>query len=77
LTVTKAFDYKTQDWATAVQKVTGGDGVNLTVDFIGATYFQGNLDAAAARDGRVVLLGLMGGEKLPDGVNNVCLSEFE
>lgn len=38
------------------------------MDFIGATYFQGNLDVAA-RDGRVVLLGLMGGGKLPDGVN--------
>ncbi|KAE8382422.1 quinone oxidoreductase [Aspergillus bertholletiae] len=68
LGVTKAFNYKTQDWAAEVQKLTGGTGVNLTVDFIGATYFQGNLDVAA-RDGRVVLLGLMGGGKLPDGVN--------
>ncbi|KAJ5224272.1 quinone oxidoreductase [Penicillium citrinum] len=68
LGVTKAFNYKTQDWASEIQKATGGSGVNLTVDFIGATYFQGNLDVAA-RDGRVVLLGLMGGGKLPDGVN--------
>lgn len=68
LGVTKAFNYKTQDWAAEIQKATGGTGVNLTVDFIGATYFQGNLDVAA-RDGRVVLLGLMGGGKLPDGVN--------
>ncbi|KAJ5179182.1 quinone oxidoreductase [Penicillium capsulatum] len=68
LGVTAAFNYKTQDWAGEIQKATGGAGVNLTVDFIGATYFQGNLDVAA-RDGRVVLLGLMGGGKLPDGVN--------
>ncbi|KAJ5807827.1 hypothetical protein N7474_009096 [Penicillium riverlandense] len=68
LGVTKAFNYRTQDWAAEIQKATGGAGVNLTVDFIGATYFQGNLDVAA-RDGRVVLLGLMGGGKLPDGVN--------
>ncbi|KAJ5656988.1 hypothetical protein N7507_008938 [Penicillium longicatenatum] len=68
LGVTKAFNYKTQDWAAEILKATGGAGVNLTVDFIGATYFQGNLDVAA-RDGRVVLLGLMGGGKLPDGVN--------
>ncbi|KAJ5573441.1 quinone oxidoreductase [Penicillium hispanicum] len=66
--VTAAFNYKTQDWAAEIQKATGGAGVNLTVDFIGATYFQGNLDVAA-RDGRIVLLGLMGGGKLPDGVN--------
>ncbi|KAJ5688639.1 quinone oxidoreductase [Penicillium macrosclerotiorum] len=68
LGVTKAFNYRTEDWATEIQRATGGAGVNLTVDFIGATYFQGNLDVAA-RDGRVVLLGLMGGGKLPDGVN--------
>ena len=67
LGVTKAFNYKTQDWASELQKVAAG-GVNLTVDFIGAPYFQGDLDVAA-RDGRVVLLGLMGGGKLPDGVN--------
>jgi NADPH2:quinone reductase len=68
LGVTKAFNYKTQDWAAEIQKETGGAGVDLTVDFIGATYFQGNLDVAA-RDSRIVLLGLMGGGKLPDGVN--------
>lgn len=68
LGVTAAFNYRTQDWAAELQKATGGAGVDLTVDFIGATYFQGNLDAAA-RDGRIVLLGLMGGGKLPDGVD--------
>lgn len=68
LGVTAAFNYKTHDWAAEIQKATGGAGVHLTVDFIGATYFQGNLNVAA-RDGRVVLLGLMGGGKLPDGVN--------
>ncbi|KAJ5106262.1 hypothetical protein N7456_002937 [Penicillium angulare] len=68
LGVTKAFNYRTQDWASEITKATNGTGVNLTVDFIGATYFQGNLDVAA-KDGKVVLLGLMGGGKLPDGVN--------
>jgi NADPH2:quinone reductase len=42
--------------------------VDLIVDFVGGTYFQGNLNSAA-RDGRIVLLGLMGGGQLPDGVN--------
>ncbi|KAJ6190909.1 hypothetical protein N7519_000930 [Penicillium mononematosum] len=68
LGVTKAFNYKTQDWAAEIQSATSGAGVDVTVDFIGATYFQGNLDVAA-RDSRIVLLGLMGGGKLPEGVN--------
>lgn len=68
LGVTAAFNYKTQDWAAEIQKATGGAGVDLTVDFIGAPYFQGNLNVAA-KDGRVVMLGLMGGVQLPEGVN--------
>ncbi|QMW46599.1 hypothetical protein G4B11_010054 [Aspergillus flavus] len=66
LGVTKAFNYKTDKWAAELQKLT--TGVNLVVDFIGAPYFQNNLDIAA-RDGRIILLGLMGGAKLPEGVN--------
>lgn len=68
LGVTAAFNYRTQDWAAELQRATGGQGVNLIVDFIGAGYFQGNLNSAA-RDGRVVLLGLMGGGKIPGEVD--------
>ena len=64
LGVTAGFNYRTQDWSAELLKATNGQGVNLIVDFIGGTYFQGNL-AAAARDGRVVILGLMGGTKVP------------
>ena len=62
------FNYNTQDWSQEILKATGGKGVDIIVDFIGASYFQGNLNAAA-RDGRVVLLGLMGGVKLPEGIS--------
>lgn len=40
----------------------------MIIDFIGAGYFSKNL-AAAALDGRIVLLGLMGGTSLPTGVD--------
>lgn len=66
--MTAAFNYKTQDWAAEIKKVTNGAGVDLIVDFVGANYFQGNIDVAA-RDGRIVLLGLMSGTKLPNGVD--------
>lgn len=55
-------------WVDAVKNANGGEGVDLIIDYIGAPYFQANLDAVA-RDGRVVLLGLLGGTKLPDGVD--------
>lgn len=61
---TKAFNYKTQDWAEEIKKATGGKGVDYIVDFVGGDYFNKNLDAAA-RDGRIVLLGTMGGKIVP------------
>ncbi|KAI2625886.1 quinone oxidoreductase putative [Hypoxylon sp. NC1633] len=69
LGATKAFNYKTQDWAQEILAATGGKGVDLIIDFIGASYFQNNL-LVAARDARWVALGLMGGTKL----NNVDFS---
>lgn len=62
LGATKAFNYKKtqQNWAEEILKRTDGKGVDLIVDFIGASYFQQNLDVIA-REGRVALLGLMSG----------------
>lgn len=67
LGATKCFNYRTQDWAKGILEATGGKGVDLIVDFIGASYFQKNM-AVAARDARWVTLGLMGGAVL-DGVD--------
>ncbi|KAI8962849.1 quinone oxidoreductase putative [Daldinia sp. FL1419] len=67
LGATKAFNYKTQDWAKEILEATGGKGVDLIIDFIGASYFQKNL-TVAARDARWVTLGMMGGTRL-DGVD--------
>lgn len=67
LKTTKAFN-QTGDWATQVLEATDGRGVDLIIDFLGATTFAGNLKALA-RDGVVVNLGQMGGSTLPEGVD--------
>ncbi|PGH13792.1 hypothetical protein AJ80_06180 [Polytolypa hystricis UAMH7299] len=68
LGATAGFDYRTQDWAAGVKKATHNRGADLIVDFVGAAYFEGNLDAAAL-DGHIVQLGLLSGSKLPSGVD--------
>lgn len=68
LGATAGFNYRTQDWSAEVLKATGGEGVNVIIDFIGAGYFAGNLNAAA-RDGHIVNLAFLGGTKLPEGVD--------
>jgi NADPH:quinone reductase-like Zn-dependent oxidoreductase len=65
---TAGFNYKTQNWSEEILKATDGKGVDVIVDFIGASYFQGNINAAA-RDGRIVTLANMGGSELPEKVN--------
>jgi NADPH:quinone reductase-like Zn-dependent oxidoreductase len=68
LGATAGFNYKTQNWSEEILKVTDGKGVDVIIDFVGANYFQGNLDVAA-RDGVIVHLGAMSGTKLPAGVD--------
>ncbi|KAI9848448.1 MAG: hypothetical protein M1837_000243 [Sclerophora amabilis] len=68
LGATAAFNYRTQDWAREVLAATDGRGVDLVVDFVGQSYFQGNLDVVA-RDGIIVTLGAMSGTKLEKGVD--------
>lgn len=60
LGATKAFNYKEVDWAKSVKDATDGRGADLIIDFIGGSYFNKNVDVAA-RDGKIVMLGFMGG----------------
>ncbi|WPB04471.1 uncharacterized protein RHO25_009117 [Cercospora beticola] len=52
-------------WADEVKRLNGGKGVDLVIDYVGAPYFAANLDVLAL-DGRVVMLGLLGGTVLDE-----------
>lgn len=55
-----AIDYQQQDFADIVAELTEGRGVNLILDFIGAPYFERNVNALDF-GGRLVQIGIMGG----------------
>ena len=55
-----AVDYVEQDFAQEVADLTDGRGVDLVLDFIGAPYFERNVNALAF-GGRLVQIGIMGG----------------
>ena len=55
-------DYRKEDFDQVIMKKYP-DGVDAVIDFIGASYFQKNLNSMA-RDGRMVMLGLLGGSNL-------------
>lgn len=61
------WNYKEGSFAPWVKEQTGGQGVDIILDFIGAPYFEDNIKSLAV-DGRLVIIGTMGGTKV-DGVN--------
>ncbi|MEM7079626.1 MAG: NAD(P)H-quinone oxidoreductase [Pseudomonadota bacterium] len=57
-----AVNYNEADFVQAAKDATGGKGVDLVLDSIGGPYLERNLQALAP-DGRLVIIGLMGGAK--------------
>lgn len=53
-------DYETEDFAERIQAITDGNGADIIIDFIGAPYFQKNVEALAV-DGRIIQLATLGG----------------
>lgn len=55
-----AFHREREDFPSAALDATGGAGVHLVIDFVGAPYWAGNLRALRP-GGRLVLVGFLGG----------------
>jgi tumor protein p53-inducible protein 3 len=60
-----AIDYKAGPFAPIVKETTGGQGVHIILDFIGAAYWEQNL-SSLAMDGKLIIIGTMGGSKVPE-----------
>ncbi len=62
LGASETIDYQQHDFAESVQNISNGEGVDVILDFIGASYLERNIDILRT-DGRLVVLGSMGGAK--------------
>jgi putative PIG3 family NAD(P)H quinone oxidoreductase len=58
----RAINYKDTDFSPAVMELTGGRGVDVILDMVGAEYFARNI-AALAVDGRLVEIATQRGAK--------------
>ena len=70
-----AYNTKTEEWDKSVLRDTDNKGVDIIVDFIGPDTFAANLNAAA-RDGRIVNLATLSGQKLKAGGPEVDIGAF-
>ena len=65
----EAFDHREEDFVARVKEVTGGHGADVILDVMGGSYLAQNAKALA-QGGRLVVIGLQGGQKgeLPIGL---------
>ena len=56
----EAINYRDQDFVQVIAEKTAGQGVNVILDIMGGSYLNNNV-AALALEGRLVMLGFLGG----------------
>jgi putative PIG3 family NAD(P)H quinone oxidoreductase len=56
----RGINYLDEDFVEVIKAETGGDGVDVILDMIGASYFNRNLDALG-RDGCLSIIAFLGG----------------
>ena len=58
----RGINYRTEDFVTVIREVTGNTGVDLILDMVAGSYVPRNIEAAAM-EGRIVVISLLGGSK--------------
>ena len=58
----RAINYKAEDFSAVIHEITGGRGVDVILDMVGAPYFTRNLDLLTM-EGRLVQIAMLQGAK--------------
>lgn len=58
----RAINYRTQDFSAEIKALTHGRGVDVILDIVGGAYIPREM-ACLADDGRLIVIGLLGGTK--------------
>jgi len=70
----EAINYRKQDFVEVAREKTGGRGVDVILDIIGASYFTRNI-AALAMDGRLVIIAFLGGARVKEAELNAIVAK--
>lgn len=61
----ESINYRNESFREEVLRLTQGEGVNLILDPVGASYWNDNMEVLAV-DGRIILYGALGGSKVEE-----------
>lgn len=68
----RAINYKTEDFVAVVKELTDGRGVDVILDMVAGDYLPREIKALA-NDGRIVIIGLLGGPRMQLSVTEILL----
>jgi NADPH2:quinone reductase len=71
----KAINYKTENFATVIQQITNGRGVDVVLDMIGGDYTSNNMKSLAD-DGRLVMINMMMGKDVQIDLSLVMMKRL-
>ncbi|KAB2914605.1 MAG: NAD(P)H-quinone oxidoreductase [Hyphomicrobiaceae bacterium] len=71
----RAVNYKSEDFVVVSREVTGGRGVDLTLDMVGGDYTERNI-VAAAEDGRIVQIATLGGADVKFNISRLMVKRL-
>ncbi|MGH8228113.1 MAG: NAD(P)H-quinone oxidoreductase [Steroidobacteraceae bacterium] len=72
----RAINYREEDFVKAVEEATGGKGADVILDMVGGPYVARNL-AAAAVEGRIALIALLGGARAEIDLGRVLVKRLK
>lgn len=72
----EGINYKESDFVAEILRLTEGQGVNVVVDFIGATYLERNLSVLKTK-GRLLQLGLISGSVAEINLNTLMRNRLQ
>jgi putative PIG3 family NAD(P)H quinone oxidoreductase len=71
----RGIDYRTEDFVEIVKNATDGRGMDVILDMVASTYVQRNIEAAAV-DGRIVVIAILGGARAEIMMNKIMMKRL-
>ena len=71
----RAINYRAEDFVAVAREVTGGHGVDLTLDMVAGGYTERNI-VAAAEDGRIVQIAVLEGAEVTLNIARIMMKRL-